>query len=165
MGRIPSQLGLNCSCSNSVPGHLHRYRGIILLRTTNTRASRSGPWLPMDSVSYEHAHSTLPYVHACQLALTVPNLQPLYPTLLILLVARHKTPLTETLTSIDVDVDFAAPTSPRSASSTVEEVELRTAPDSVGKFGDERYDLYAGSTVTSPRARSPSVRLEPNRRV
>ena len=165
MGRIPSQLGLNCSCSNSVPGHLHRYRGIILLRTSNTRASRGGPWLPMDSVSYEHAYSALSYMHACQLALTVPNLQPLYPTLLILLVARHKTPLTETLTSIDIDVGFDAPTSPRWASSTTDDVELRVAPDSVGKIGDERYDPYAEITVTSPSTRSSSVRLEPNRRV
>ena len=119
----------------------------------------------MDSVSYEHAYSTPTHMHTYRFALIAPHLQPLYPTLLILLVARHKTPLTETLTSIDIDVGFDAPTSPRWASSTTDDVELRVAPDSVGKFGDERYDLYAGSTVTSPRARSPSVRLEPNRRV
>ena len=87
--------------------------------------------------------------------------QPLYPTLLILLIARHKTPLTETLTSIDVTT--AEPISP--SDSVVDIVELQAVPDPIEKVGDELYDPYVDITASSPGASSQrSFRLEPNRR-
>ncbi|VDB97467.1 unnamed protein product [Peniophora sp. CBMAI 1063] len=83
---------------------------------------------------------------------------PLYPTLLILLIARHKTPLSETLTSIDVDVGLSLPTRTDSPSNISDHVELQPTRDSTGKIGNELYDPYADITATSP------VRLAPNRR-
>ena len=95
--------------------------------------------------------------HTSYILLTQSILQPLYPTLLILLIARHKTPLTQTLTSIDVD--FGSPPPTRSASIATEEVELNSAPNNTAKTGNEYYGSYADDGP----ARS-SVRLEPNRR-
>ncbi|VDC00451.1 unnamed protein product [Peniophora sp. CBMAI 1063] len=85
---------------------------------------------------------------------------PLYPTSLILLIARHKTPLSETLTSIDVSTAVATSST---ASSTAEDVELQAVPDPDDKIGDAYYDPYAGAAPAVPDART-SLRLEPNRR-
>ncbi|KZV70831.1 hypothetical protein PENSPDRAFT_734458 [Peniophora sp. CONT] len=63
---------------------------------------------------------------------------PLYPFLVILLVARHKTPVAETLTSIDDDDSFDMPT--QSANSTAENAKLHAGPNSDDKADDEHYD-------------------------
>ncbi|KZV70819.1 hypothetical protein PENSPDRAFT_651129 [Peniophora sp. CONT] len=85
---------------------------------------------------------------------------PLYPTLLILLIARHKTPLTETLTSIDVDT--AVPTT--STSSIAGIAPLQTVVDADEKIGDDYYYPYADITASTPGTSSSSFPLTPNRR-
>ncbi|KZV70820.1 hypothetical protein PENSPDRAFT_685109 [Peniophora sp. CONT] len=83
---------------------------------------------------------------------------PLYPTLLILLIARHKTPLTETLTSIDVDVSFAVPT--HSTSGIAEDFELYAVPNSDDKVGN---GYRTEDSTGASQAMRGSTRLEPNR--
>ncbi|VDB97471.1 unnamed protein product [Peniophora sp. CBMAI 1063] len=65
------------------------------------------------------------------LRLIMNMLIPIYPTLLILLVARRTTPLTETLTSIDVDAVAVASSS---RGSVVDTVPLQDVPDPEDKL-------------------------------
>ncbi|VDC05200.1 unnamed protein product [Peniophora sp. CBMAI 1063] len=87
---------------------------------------------------------------------------PLYPTLLILLIARRITPLTETLTSIDASTVDSSPTS-----SIVDVIPLQETSRPDDKIGDDLYDPYVaitGSSSSSAGTPRGSFRLEPNRR-
>ncbi|VDC05199.1 unnamed protein product [Peniophora sp. CBMAI 1063] len=86
---------------------------------------------------------------------------PLYPISLILLIARHKAPLTETLTSIDVTT--IAPTF--STGSVLNITAFHSVPSASEKVGDALYDPYVDVTASSPGTpSSSSFRMEPNRR-
>ncbi|KZV70830.1 hypothetical protein PENSPDRAFT_430354 [Peniophora sp. CONT] len=119
--------------------------------TTDIQLDRGFQWTWMVMSMLIVRHSLVYSYHSS----LHPLKQPLYPTSLILLIARHKTPLTETLTSIDVSTAVAT----SSSGSTADDVELHAMPDPDVKTGDDYYDPYAAGP--NPR---PSVRLEPNRR-